>query len=316
MSLVQFAKARRSDIAATYQAYLSDALSAIVKDALNRFPSRRVCFSGGLFLNCLSNRRLHDEHPDRELFFFPACNDEGQSIGTAAYAYWQEHSNLPQRPKEFPYLGREFSDAECKDALKSFDLQYDHLSDDVLLDRLVDLLTAGKIVGLLRGRSECGPRALGHRSILADPRSIKSKQRLDEGIKRRAEFRPYAPMILKERSREITDFGASAPHMLVTASVKHSERDRIPAVVHVDGSTRVQTVDDSDDPWLRDLLERFYARTGVPVLLNTSFNDEVQPMVDSPLDAIDVFCSTDLDALVLGKCLHLRQERRHILQDL
>lgn len=306
-SLIQFAKARRSDIAATYQAYLSDALSAIVKDALDRFPSKRVCFSGGLFLNCLSNRRLHDEHPDRELFFFPACNDEGQSIGTAVYAYWQAHSKLPERPEEFPYLGREFSDAECEAALKSFDLSYDRLPDNELLDRLVDHLATGEIVGLLRGRSECGPRAFGHRSILADPRSMESKRRLDEGIKRRAEFRPYAPMILKERSGKITDFGDSAPHMLVTASVKPSERDRIPSVVHVDGSTRVQTVDADDDPWLRDLLERFYARTGVPVLLNTSFNDEVQPMVDSPSDAIDVFCSTDLDALVLGNCLHLRR---------
>nr|WP_169618234.1 carbamoyltransferase C-terminal domain-containing protein [Ruegeria sp. PR1b] len=307
LSLIQFAKSRRSDIAATYQAYLSEALSAIVKDALDRFPSKRVCFSGGLFLNCLSNRRLHDEHPDRELFFFPACNDEGQSIGTAAYAYWQEHSRLPRRPKEFPYLGREFSDAECEAALNSLDLQYDRLSDDSLLDRLVDLLSAGNIVGLLRGRSECGPRALGHRSILADPRSMESKRRLDEGIKRRAEFRPYAPMILKERSGEVTDFVESAPHMLVTASVKPLDRDRIPSVVHVDGSTRVQTVGSDDDLWLRDLLERFNARTGVPVLLNTSFNDEVQPMVDSPSDAIDMFRSTDLDVLVLGNCLHLKR---------
>ncbi|SDX97826.1 carbamoyltransferase, partial [Ruegeria halocynthiae] len=306
-SLVQFARERRSDIAATYQAYLSDALSAIVKDALDRFPSKRVCFSGGLFLNCLSNRRLHDEHPDRELFFFPACNDEGQSIGTAAYAYWQSHSKLPERPHEFPYLGRKFSDAECEAALKSAKLPYDSLSEDEMLEGLVDLLVTGKIVGVVRGRSECGPRALGHRSILADPRSMKSKRRLDEGIKRRAEFRPYAPMILEDRSGEMTDFDARAPHMLVTASVKPSERDHIPAVVHVDGSTRVQTVDMDDDLWLRDLLQRFYERTGVPVLLNTSFNDEVQPMVDSPSDAIDVFCSTDLDVLVLGNCLHLRR---------
>lgn len=305
-TLAQFAMQRRADIAATYQSYLTDALSIIFEDAVSRFPTKRVCFSGGIFLNCLSNRRLHDEHSDKDLFFFPACNDEGQSLGTAAYAFWQEHSKLPGRPIDFPYLGREFTQDEYERAFREAGLEYVALGAEALAGQLVDLIENGAIVGLLRGRSECGPRALGHRSILADPRSEESKQRLDAGIKRRAEFRPYAPMLAAGSVGEITDFNAAAPHMLVTAQVRASFQNSIPAVVHVDGSTRVQTVDAADEPWLGQLLRLFEERTGLPVLLNTSFNDELEPMVDSPKDAIKIFASTDLDALVLGNCLHIR----------
>lgn len=306
-TLSQYASDRREDIAATYQAFLEEALSRIVKNCVERFPTKRLCFSGGLFLNCLSNRRLFEEHRDKDLFFFPACNDEGQSLGTAAYAYWQEHSKFPRPAAGFPYLGREHSDDHCKQALKVAGLSFAVQEPDEQIESVASLLACGQIIGVLRGRSECGPRALGHRSILADPRSMKSKQRLDGGIKRRAEFRPYAPMILQNRIDHFTDYSGSAPHMLMTARVSADAARTIPAVVHVDGTARVQTIGPGDDAWLYALLMRFEEKTGIPMLLNTSFNDEVEPIVDSPEDAIRIFNSTDLDALVLGNCIHLKQ---------
>nr|MDQ5826440.1 carbamoyl transferase [Chloroflexota bacterium] len=159
---------------------------------------------------------------------------------------------------------------------------------------------------VLRGRSEAGPRALGHRSILADPRSRQSKIQLDRAIKRRARFRPYAPMVLLSRLQDYFDSDLPSPHMLLTADVKAEHRSHLQAVTHVDGSARPQTVSPENDVFLCDLLTRFEEKAGVPVLLNTSFNDETEPMVESPQDAIRIFQSTELDGLVLGTSLHVK----------
>jgi carbamoyltransferase len=307
-TLQEFARERRADIAATYQRFLEEALSAIAATVIASHEPRNICFAGGLFMNCLANRRISDEHPDRRLFFFPPSTDEGQSIGTAAYAAWEAGGRLPRNAPDLPYLGREFSDSACRTVLEEAGLGFDRFDEAEMARQLAGWLAAGKIVGLLRGRSETGPRALGHRSILADPRERRSKERLDAGIKRRAEFRPYAPMILARSAGEFTDLVTPAPHMLLTAKVRERWRSVLPAIVHVDGSTRPQTVEPEDEPFLFRLLSEFEALTGVPALLNTSFNDEKSPMVDSPADALRVFQSTDLDVLILGDYAHIRRE--------
>jgi len=305
-TLQAFARTRRADIAATFQRFLEAALSAITASVIASHAPRRVCFAGGLFMNCLANRRIADEHSDLNLFFHPPSTDEGQSIGTASYAAWVGNGRLPRNAPGFPYLGREFSSEECRGVLEAEGLAFDRFGEEEMAIRIASWLAQGKIVGLARGRSEAGPRALGHRSILADPRDRRSKERLDEGIKRRAGFRPYAPMLLERSAAGITDLERAAPFMLLTAKVREDWRSRIPAIVHVDGSTRPQTVTREDEPFLFRLLSAFEDITGIPVLLNTSFNDEKVPMVDSPADAIRIFKSTGLDVLVLEDCAHVR----------
>ena len=307
MTFRQFVRKNRADVASTFQSYLVEAMSRIVKGLVEKYAPDRFCFSGGLFLNCIMNRRLLDDHPDKQLFFFPACHDEGQSIGTAAYAVWRATDALPDVIDKFPYLGRRFDQSECRRALESEGLQFRESSDEDLIVEVSRHISEGRIIGMVRGRSEAGPRALGHRSILADPRNPTSKQRLDEGIKRRAEFRPYAPMMLREDLPKFCDLDNDAPHMLLTAMLNAATIGEFPSITHIDNSTRVQTVSETDDRFLFQLLTDFKEKTGCPMILNTSFNDETEPMVDSPRDALRTFLSTDLDVLVLENCIHVRQ---------
>lgn len=305
-TLNEFAKESKSDIACTFQTYLEDAISILVYDIVNQFDPKNLCFSGGLFLNCLANQRLLREHPAKNLFFFSACNDEGQSIGTVAYSFWQEFNFFPECSIDYPYLGRSFNKNQCIYALKNAMLDYRVLGEKELSKYLANLISKGMIVGILRGRSETGPRALGHRSILADPTNIISKQRLDEGIKKRAMFRPYAPVITRESVNKFFDFNSDSPYMLFTAQIKKEFQPLLPSITHVDGSTRPQTVIEKEEPFLYNLLKQFERIKGVPILLNTSFNDEIEPIVDSPNDAIRIFKSTDLDILVLENCVHIK----------
>ncbi|MEM7123513.1 MAG: carbamoyltransferase C-terminal domain-containing protein [Pseudomonadota bacterium] len=302
-TLREFAKSNRADIAATYQAYLEEALVRISEEVVRRHKPDALCFAGGIFLNCLSNRKITNALSQTNLYFLPACGDDGQSIGTAAYAYWRQAERFPEPNTAFPYLGRGFSSEECEKAVAEAGLAGERLFGSSRAERLAQLLAEGKIVGVLQGRSEAGPRALGHRSILADPRSPTTKPRIDAGIKRRAEFRPYAPMMLRECVGDITDFASASPHMLITADVREQHRLKLPAITHIDNSTRAQTVTEEIDPFLFALLTAFEHKTGYGVLLNTSFNDESEPIVDSPEDAIRTFLRTELDALLLEEVL-------------
>ena len=307
-TLREFAAINRADIAATYQAYLEEALVRISEGIVRRHKPGALCFAGGLFLNCLSNRKITDALSGTNLYFLPACGDDGQSIGTAAYAYWREAKRFPGPNPAFPYLGRGFSTEACEKAVAEAGLDGERMTGSSRVERLAQLLAEGKIIGVLQGRSEAGPRALGHRSILADPRSPTTKPRIDAGIKRRAEFRPYAPMMLRARVGDITDFASASPHMLITADVREQHRSQLPAITHVDNSTRAQTVTEDIDPFLYALLTTFEQMTGYGVLLNTSFNDEKEPMVDSPEDAIRTFLRTELDALLLEDILVIKSD--------
>lgn len=309
LTLTQFARQNGGDVAATVQVYLENSLLKLVEYAVRTYDPINLCFAGGVFLNCLTNRRIADRHHDRGLFFLPPSSDEGQSIGAAAYAHWEVTGTLPPVEDSFPFLGFDYSQEECLAALKGAALPFQCLNDTQLSSKLATLLESGKICALLRGRSEAGPRALGHRSILGDPRTPQTKARIDAGIKRRAEFRPYAPVVPITRAGEYFDLDRESPHMLFTATVMPQYRAALQAVVHVDGTSRIQTVSNDSDPFMFDLLQRFEQRTGIAALLNTSFNDEKEPIVERPSDAVRTFLATDLDVLVLGSAICIKQER-------
>jgi carbamoyltransferase len=307
MTLRQFAQTERAHIAATAQHFLERAITNLVDYIAETYNPRAMCFAGGVFLNCPTNRSITSRLADREVFFLPASHDEGQSIGAAAYAHWQITGTLPGVIADFPYLGFAPSDDECAAAFRSAGLSSEHHDDASLARRLAAILAEGAICGVARGRSEAGPRALGNRSILADPRPLSSKQKLDQGIKRRAEFRPYAPMVHAARADVYFEAEPQSPYMLLTSRVRPKYRERLRAVTHVDNSARAQLVDPQRSPFLAQLLLCFEELSGVAVLLNTSFNDEREPIVDSAADALRTYLTTDLDALVLGNRLHIKR---------
>jgi len=308
LTLRQFSKQDRANIAATAQRFIERSLLSLVDYVVTAYRPRNLCFAGGLFLNCPTNRLIVNRHGDKGLFFLPVCHDEGQSIGAAAYAHWQLTGTLPTAAPAFPYLGFHYSNDECAAAFHAAGLRCEFYDDTTLAKQLAKLLANGRICGLLRGRSEAGPRALGNRSIVADPRLRQSKSRLDAGIKRRAEFRPYSPMVHSARTGAYFAPQMQSPYMLLTSHVRPEYHHLLQAVIHIDNTARVQVVDSAQTPFLAELLLRFEEISGIAALLNTSFNDECEPIVDSPADAIRTYLATDLNALLLGNHLHVKPE--------
>jgi carbamoyltransferase len=225
----------------------------------------------------------------------PAAGDAGTALGGALFA--AHRAGDPTTPMVTAALGCQWDDDLVEETLRDAALAYERPAD--LPGTVADVLAANGVVGWFQGRSEYGPRALGHRSLLVDPSRVENLQRMN-AIKGREEFRPVAPIVSLERAGEIFDGVLPSPFMLFVHRVRDAWRDRIPAAVHVDGTARAQTVDRGDEPLLASLLDAFAARTGTPVLVNTSFNTAGRPIVDSPKDALECFGSGPIDALVLG----------------
>lgn len=289
---------RHANVAAFVQAEAERAVLAAVSHLAIISGSPRLCFAGGFALNVTTNRQILDKTPFRELFVQPAASDAGIPLGCALFGY---HAALA-RPRCFEMrtaaLGGEYDTAAILRAIEERgSLRAERTA--AIEQRTAEAISRGKIVGWLQGRSELGPRALGHRSILADPRTRDSVKRLNEEIKLREPFRPYAPMVLLADATTYFDLPVPSPHMLLSADVRESWRERLPAIVHRDGSARVQTVSPTDEPRLAALLERFRELTGVSVLLNTSFNRNTEPIVETPGDALEMLLATKLDAVVL-----------------
>jgi carbamoyltransferase len=256
----------------------------------------RLCLAGGVALNCVANGRILAEGPFDALFVQPAAGDDGAALGNALLGI----QRLTGRPASWqfgsPYLGRSYRDEEINDAvLRAGDRVIVETPDD-LAPRIADDIAAGRIVAVFRGGCEYGPRALGHRSILCDPRPTWMKDHVNARVKHREAFRPFAPMVLQERAAEYFAPHVASPYMLLTATVLHP--DLLPGITHVDGSARVQTVSREQELFLHEVISRFSDRTGLPVLLNTSFNDQ-EPIVETPDDAITCFCDTGIDVLYL-----------------
>lgn len=288
------------DVARSAQAALEEILLEKAHYLYNKVPSENLCMAGGVALNCVANRRLLREGPFKRLFVQPAAGDAGGSLGAAVLAHVRRTGNSPPREKlNDVYLGPGFSAAEVRELLQSTSAAFeDYLGREAeLIQVAADHLIKGKVIGWFQGRMEFGPRALGARSILADPRRPEMRDRINALVKMREAFRPFAPAVLHSRSQEHFDLEHPSPFMLETCQVI-SEID-LPAIKHVDGSARVQTVDPETNPRFAALIEEFHLRTGCPVLLNTSFNMRGEPIVCTPVDAIMCFVRSRLDLLVL-----------------
>ena len=295
-----------ADVAASIQRVTEDIMLGLARRAHDRTGAKRLCLAGGVALNSVANARIVSEGPFEEVWIQPAAGDAGGALGAAL---WAEHCVL-QRPRRFvmdhAYWGREYDDAASRRVLDDLGLRYTAYDDrEALYDRVVDVLVGGGVVGWFQGRSEWGPRALGNRSILADPRREEMKEVVNVKIKFREPFRPFAPVVLEERAREYFvlpdgDRIGPAEYMLMVADIPPAKRVEIPAVTHVNGTGRLQVVRRDANPAYHRIIEKFGERTGVPVLLNTSFNLRGEPMVDTPANALATFAHSDIDVLVLG----------------
>ena len=290
--------AAHADLASSVQLRLEEVLLHLSRFLHERTGERTLTMAGGVALNCVANRRLLAEGPFEQIWVQPAAGDAGTALGAAMAVATQLGDDVA--PIEGADLGRGFADDELEGFVEVAELAHERPDD--IAEEVAEVLAGGGVVAWFQGRSEFGPRALGHRSLLADPRAAGNLERLND-IKGREQFRPVAPMVLLERAQEIFEGAIPSPYMLFTHGVHDEWRDRIPAVVHVDGTARVQTVDREREPLVARMLEAFERRTGVPVVVNTSLNTAGRPMVDHPRDALEVFGSAPVDALAIGPCL-------------
>lgn len=301
---------REKNIAASLQRVLEEAVLAIVDRAYALHPSENLCLAGGVALNCVTNEKILKRSKFKHIFIQPASGDAGSALGCALYFH---HAVLKQ-PRTFTmaqaYWGPMFGDEEVARVLTDRGVMFERLDPVATVDTAARLIANNHVVGWFQGRMEFGPRALGNRSILADPRQKENWQRVNLKIKFRESFRPFAPAIIEERSQEYFDNATPSPYMLLTAQ---STTDSIPAVTHVDGSARLQTVSHEQNPRFHDLLTAFDRLTGCPILINTSFNVRGEPIVCTPMDALTCFLNTDMDDLVMGNIHVSKKANRHLV---
>jgi carbamoyltransferase len=288
-----------ADVARSVQTILEDILLEKVRYLYRRVPAEHLCMAGGVALNCVTNARIRREGPFKAMFVQPAAGDSGGALGAAALAYADACGERRQPAMLHAFWGPSYSNAEVSDALNATGttaVRFDG-DDENLIEHAGTLLLEGKVLGWFQGRMEFGPRALGARSILADPRDHGVRDRLNAIIKQRESFRPFAPAVLERAAGQHFDLDHPSPFMLEVCAVKSCID--VPAITHVDGSARVQTVDESTNPRFARLLEWFDRHTGCPMLLNTSFNLQNEPIVATPRDALVSFARSRLDALII-----------------
>jgi carbamoyltransferase len=320
---------RTMDIAASIQQVTDQIVLQLARTLRRETGQSRLCMAGGVALNCVSNGLLVRERVFDDVWIQPAAGDAGGAIGAALYAWHARNGTVPRAPATpdgmaGALLGPACTDEQVRTFLDGEALPHEQIADeDALADRVAGLLAAGAVVGWVQGRMEFGPRALGARSILADPRSVSMQRDLNLKIKFRESFRPFAPAVLAERAQDFFELDGPSPYMLVVAPVRgrpqdaagdvaggfarlKSVRSALPAVTHVDYSARVQTVAGDDscmNPRFRRLIDAFGSKTGTPVLVNTSFNVRGEPIVCTLEDAYRCFMATAIDYLVLGNCV-------------
>jgi carbamoyltransferase len=294
----------RACVAGIYQREQERASIILAEKAKKLTNSENICVAGGSFLNCNSNEKILNSGLYENCYFIPPADDSGIPLGCAWYGY-QQLINIDEVETLKPYLGKTYSQKEIIASIN----EYPHLLieryDDFekLIEDVSYWLTQNRVIGWFQGGSEIGPRALGNRSILASPISSWMIGHINNDIKKREWYRPFAPAVLFEHQSDIFESDVYSPHMLVTTTVKEEWRNKIPAVTHVDNSARHQSVTENNNPKFYSLINKFYEKTGVPVLLNTSFNGPKEPIVESPVDAIKTFIEIGLDFLVLDNVL-------------
>jgi len=331
---------RDMDLAASIQKVTEDIILRIAKNIAKETGERNLCLAGGVALNCVANGILLREKIFENIWIQPAAGDAGGALG-AALTVWHMNQNGERNLKKNPdsmkgsYLGPEFSDSEIKNQLKSCGAIFKKFKKDDLIDRVVSALVKKKAVGWMQGRMEFGPRALGARSIIADPRHSEMQRQLNLKVKYRESFRPFAPSVLSEHVSEWFELDENSPYMLIVAGVKKQKlrkmttreenlfgieklnikRSSIPAITHVDYSARIQTVHKNLNPFFHALISGFKEKTGCPLIINTSFNIRGEPIVCSPKDAFKCFMGTNLDLLAIGTYLLFKEDQHEYLKE-
>jgi carbamoyltransferase len=294
---------RHADLAAALQAKTNQVFLHLAERAKGLTGLDRLVIAGGVGLNCVATGVVAESGLFRDLYVQPASGDAGTAVGAALFLA-AEQDHVAADPMMTPFLGPDFSDNECESALKRHRLDYRRVDDPI--GEAVELIERGLVVGWFQGRMEFGPRALGNRSLLANPTLAGVRHVMNLQVKHREDFRPFCPTILEAHADEWLDYDeemcAASRWMLATYPVRRQARERIPAVIHLDGSCRPQILREVDNPLFFELVERFHERTGVPMVLNTSFNDR-EPIVCSPDDACACFLKTRFDAMVMGPFL-------------
>jgi len=295
-----------ADIAASIQHVTEELLLGMARNLQKETGQKKLCIAGGVGLNSVANSRILRETNFEEIYIQPAAGDSGAAVGAALWAY----NSLLGNPRTFcmkhAYWGQNYSDGEIRSFLTENNIKHRYVeNDDELLDQTVERLTSAKVVGWYQGRFEWGPRALGNRSILADPRNPEMKDIVNSKIKFREPYRPFAPSVLAERAEDYFELPNAAQqyparYMLYVTQVKPDKRKILPATTHEDGTARLQTVFRDENPRYYGLIERFGKSTGVPVVLNTSFNLRGEPIVTTPANAFSTFSKSEMDSLVLG----------------
>ena len=286
------------DLAASVQRFCEELIFHILNHLHKKTGLDNLCIAGGVAQNSVANGKILQNTPFKNIYIPPAGHDAGTSMGSALFLYNQILKQKRALPTYSGSLGSHYTESEIESYLKSQNMKFEKYSDEVLYDKVTDCIINGGVVGWFQGRAEFGPRALGHRSIIADPRRADAKEILNLKIKRRESFRPFAPSILKEFVPDYFAHADNVPFMEKVYLIKENMRSKIPAVTHVDGTGRLQTVDKNFEPKYHALISAFNKKTGVPILLNTSFNEN-EPIVNSPRNALDCFLRTKMDMLVL-----------------
>jgi carbamoyltransferase len=296
------------DVAASLQAVVEEETLKITEELYRENKSDNLCLSGDLALNCLINSKIIKQGLFKNIWIQPASDNAGCALG-AALSVWYKNNKRQASGRDImkgSLLGPEYSGTYIEDFLKREKVSYERLPDSELAKVSAGLIAQGKIIGWFQGRAEFGPRALGNRSILGDSRDLSMHKKLNLEVKRREPFRPFAPVVLWEKAGDYFELDRENPYMLFTAQVKENRKGEIPAVTHVDGSSRAQTVRKEDNPLFYGLLNEFYKKTGCPVIINTSFNSGREPMVLTPEDAYRCFKSSAIDCLILG-CFQIKK---------
>ena len=329
---------REMDLAASIQKVTEDIVIQMAKDIAKETGQRNLCLAGGVALNCVANGILLREKIFDNIWIQPAAGDAGGALGAALSAWYLHHNNARNVTDERDamkgaYLGPEFSDTEIEAELKECGAVYKKLPEDKLIDEVVTALASENAVGWMQGRMEFGPRALGGRSIIADPRSPRMQKQLNLKVKYRESFRPFAPSVLREDVSQWFEHDIDSPYMLIVADVKEDKRlpmtaeeealfgidklnvprSSIPAITHVDYSARIQTVHKDTNPRYHSVISKFKEKTGCPIVVNTSFNVRGEPIICSPTDAFKCFMGTEMDVLAVGNYLLYKQQQDEAL---
>ena len=298
-TLTQFHK----DVARSMQELTNELMLKIAHYAQHICPSKNLCLAGGVALNCVANGHILRAGLFDHIFIQPAAGDAGGALGVAL-AIWHRIFHGSKCPKmEHVFLGREYSDEDIRTVLDQEHIPYQYLEEKNLIPTVAALLEGENVIGWFQGRMEYGPRALGNRSIIADARNKENWKKVNLKIKFREDFRPFAPTVLEERVSDYFELDCESPYMLLVAPTLADKRETIPAVTHVDGSARIQTINRMQNQRYYDLLKAFERHTGCPVIINTSFNVRGEPIVESPKDALNCFLHTHIDYLVMGNFL-------------